>query len=61
MDSTTTTSTEVKTQSVYIPANWKKNQEQKAMGYLNWMAYTVRSVKYIDDQKTSDALLTFNN
>jgi hypothetical protein len=61
MDANTTTTQEVKTQSVYIPANWKKNQEQKSLGYLNWMAYTIKSTRYTDDQKVSDALLTFNN
>jgi hypothetical protein len=51
---------EVKVQSAYIPSNWKKNQDNKAMGYLNWMAYTIQSKQYTDDQQVSDALLTFN-
>ena len=52
---------EIKVQNAYIPANWKKNQDNKAMGYLNWMAYTIQSKEYTNDQKVSDALLTFNN
>jgi len=52
---------EIKVQSAYIPSNWKKNQDNKAMGYLNWMAYTIQSKEYANDQKVSDALLTFNN
>ena len=51
---------EVKVQSAYIPSNWKKNQDNKAMGYLNWMAYTIQSKEYTNDQQLSDALLTFN-
>lgn len=47
-------------QSVFIPENWKANQENKAMGYLNWMAYTIQSKQYTNDQKVSDALLSFN-
>jgi hypothetical protein len=52
---------EVKVQSAYIPSNWKKNQDNKAMGYLNWMAYTIQSKEYTNDQQLSDALLIFNN
>ena len=51
----------IKVQSAFIPENWKANQDNKAMGYLNWMAYTIKSTRYTDDQKVSDALLTFNN
>jgi hypothetical protein len=47
-------------QSVVIPENWKKNQEQKGLGFLNWMAYHIKSVKYINDQEMSDALLRLN-
>ena len=50
---------EIKVQSAYIPSNWKKNQDNKAMGYLNWMAYTIQSKEYTNDQQLSDALLTF--
>jgi ABC-type sulfate transport system substrate-binding protein len=50
----------IKVQSSYIPSNWKKNQDNKAMGYLNWMAYTIQSKEYTNDQQLSDALLTFN-
>jgi hypothetical protein len=60
MDSQINTTQEIKVQSAYIPANWKKNQENKAMGYLNWMAYTIQSKQYTNDQQVSDALLTFN-
>ena len=52
---------EIKVQSAYIPSNWKKNQDNKAMGYLNWMAYTIQSKEYTNDQQLSDALLIFNN
>ena len=58
MDATTTQ--EVKTQSVYIPAQWKKNQEKQSISYLNWMAYTIQSKHYTDDQKISISLLTLN-
>jgi hypothetical protein len=51
---------EIKVQSAYIPSNWKKNQDNKAMGYLNWMAYTIQSKEYTNDQQLSDALLIFN-
>jgi hypothetical protein len=51
---------EIKVQSAYIPSNWKKNQDKKAMGYLNWMAYTIQSKEYTNDQQLSDALLIFN-
>jgi hypothetical protein len=61
MDSQIETTQEIKVQSAYIPSNWKKNQDNKAMGYLNWMAYTIQSKEYANDQKVSDALLTFNN
>jgi hypothetical protein len=47
-------------QSVVIPENWKKNQEQKGLGFLNWMAYHIKSEKYINDQEMSDALLRLN-
>ena len=51
---------EVKVQSAYIPQNWKDNQDNKPMGYLNWMAYTIQSRQYTNDQRVSDALLSFN-
>jgi hypothetical protein len=54
------TTQEVKVQSVYIPENWKKNQEQKGLGYLNWMAHTIQSLHYTDDQKVSDAVNKIN-
>jgi hypothetical protein len=50
------TTQKLKVQSVYIPENWKNNQEQKGLGYLNWMAYTIKSLHYTDDQKVSDAV-----
>jgi hypothetical protein len=50
---------QIKVQSVFIPENWKANQDNKAMGYLNWMAYTIQSKEYTNDQQVSDALLTF--
>lgn len=50
---------EIRVQSVFIPENWKANQDNKAMGYLNWMAYTIQSKQYTNDQQVSDALLTF--
>jgi hypothetical protein len=49
----------VKVQSAYIPQNWKANQDNKPMGYLNWLAYTIQSRQYTNDQRVSDALLTF--
>lgn len=51
---------EVKVQSAYIPQNWKANQDNKPMGYLNWMAYTIQSRQYTNDQRVSDALLSFS-
>ena len=60
MDSQIETTQEIKVQSAYIPSNWKKNQDNKAMGYLKWMAYTIQSKEYANDQKESDALLSFN-
>lgn len=51
---------EIKVQSVFIPENWKANQENKSMGFLNWMAYTIQSKHYTNDQEMSDALLTFS-
>ena len=60
MDSQIETTQEIKVKSAYIPSNWKKNQDNKAMGYLNWMAYTIQSKEYANDQKVSDALLSFN-
>ena len=33
MNTEINTTQEVKVQSVYIPENWKKNQEQKGLGY----------------------------
>lgn len=51
---------EIKVQSVFIPENWKANQDNKPMGYLNWLAYTIQSRQYTNDQKVSDALLSFN-
>ena len=51
---------EVKVQSAYIPQNCKANKDNKAMGYLNWMAYTIQSRQYTNDQRVSDALLSFN-
>jgi hypothetical protein len=60
MENTIQETQEIKVQSAYIPANWKKNQENKAMGFLNWMAYGIQSKQYANDQKVSDALLTFN-
>jgi hypothetical protein len=51
---------EVKVQSAYIPSNWKKNQDNKGLSYLNWLAYKVKSKHYTNDQRVSDALLTFN-
>ena len=60
MDSKIKTTQEIKVQSSYIPSNWKKNQDNKAMGYLNSMAYTIQSKEYTNDQQLSDALLTFN-
>jgi hypothetical protein len=50
----------IKVQSAFIPENWKANQDNKAMGYLNWMAYTIQSKEYTNDQQLSDALLSFN-
>jgi hypothetical protein len=47
-------------QSVYIPENWKKNQEDKSMAFLHWMAYHIKSVNYTNDQEMSDALLRLN-
>jgi hypothetical protein len=61
MNTEINTTDAIRVQSVYIPENWKKNQEQKALGYLNWLAYKIQSVHYTDDQKVSDALLIFNN
>jgi hypothetical protein len=61
MENTIQETQEVKVQSAYIPSNWKKNQDNKAMGYLNWMAYTIQSKEYTNDQQLSDALLIFNN
>ena len=60
MNTEINTTQEVKVQSVYIPENWKKNQEQKGLGYLNWMAYTIQSLHYTDDQKVSDAVNKIN-
>jgi hypothetical protein len=60
MNTEINTTQEVKVQSVYIPENWKKNQEQKGLGFLNWMAYHIKSEKYINDQEMSDALLRLN-
>ena len=51
---------EIRVQSVFIPENWKANQDNKAMGYLNWMAYTIQSKEYTNDQQLSDALLIFS-
>jgi hypothetical protein len=51
---------QIRVQSVVIPENWKKNQEQKGLGFLNWMAYHIKSEKYINDQEMSDALLRLN-
>lgn len=56
MNSQIETTQEVKVQSVYIPENWKKNQEDKAMGFLNWMAFHIKSEQYVNDQEISDAL-----
>ena len=50
---------EVKVQSAYVPEGWKANQDNKAMGYLNWMAYTIQSKHYTNYQQLSDVLLTF--
>lgn len=50
----------IKVQSVFIPENWKKNKDNKALGYLKWMAYTIQSKHYTNDQQVSDALLNFN-
>ena len=47
-------------QSVVIPENWKKNQENKPMGFLNWMAYHIKSEEYTNDLGMSDALLKLN-
>jgi hypothetical protein len=60
MDSKIETTQEVKVQSVYVPKNWEKNQDKKGLGYLNWLAYTIHSKHYTNDQKVSNALLTFN-
>lgn len=61
MNSQIKTTQEVKVQSVYIPENWRKNQEIKGLGFLNWMAYTIQSIHYTDDQKVSDAVYKINN
>lgn len=60
MNSQIETTQEVKVQSVYIPENWKKNQEYKAMGFLNWMAFHIKSEQYVNDQEMSDAILKLN-
>lgn len=60
MNSQIETTQEVKVQSVYIPENWKKNREDKAMGFLNWMAFHIKSEQYVNDQEISDALLKLN-
>lgn len=60
MDSQINTTQEIKVQSAYIPANWKKNQDKKSLGYLNWLAFTIQSKHYTNDQQVSDALLIFN-
>lgn len=60
MNSQIETTQDVKVQSVYIPENWKKNQEDKAMGFLNWMAFHIKSEQYVNDQEISDALLKLN-
>ena len=51
---------EIRVQSAFIPENWKANQDNKARGYLNWMAYTIQSKEYTNDQQLSDALLIFS-
>jgi hypothetical protein len=58
-----TTSTELikelRVQSVCVPESRKHVQNNKSMDYLNWMAYTIKSVHYTKDQQLSDALLIF--
>lgn len=51
---------QIRVQSVYIPENWKKNQQDKPMGFLHWMAYHIKSEEYINDVEMSDALLRLN-
>ena len=60
MDSTKNLSFDLKIKSVYIPESRKEIQKNKSMDFLNWMAYTIKSVHYCNDQQLSDALLTFN-
>lgn len=61
MDSTKNISFDLKIKSVYIPENRKKNQKNKSMDYLNWMAYTINSVHYCKDKSLDIGINIVNN
>lgn len=54
-------STDLKIKSVYIPESRKEIQKNKSMDYLNWMAFTIKSVNYVNNKSLDNGINIINN